>query len=74
MGSGGDLAGSWWADSVQLGTPGEPELHCVLFIIPDPYPEDGKGPITFKNSTEPIPEEMEIQNCFGAARCLPTGE
>lgn len=36
MGSGGELAGSWWADSVQLGTPGEPELHCVLFIIPDP--------------------------------------
>lgn len=35
MGSGGDLAGSC-ADSVQLGTSGEPELHCVLFIIPDP--------------------------------------
>jgi hypothetical protein len=36
MGSGGDLAGSWWTDSVQLGTLGEPELHCVLLTVPDP--------------------------------------
>lgn len=37
MGSRGDLAGSWWVDrDTQLGTSGEPELHCILFAIPDP--------------------------------------
>lgn len=30
-----------------------------------PPPRMGKDLVTFKTSTESIPEEMEIQNCYG---------
>lgn len=73
MGSGGDLAGSCGQIVAQLGTTREPELHCVLFIIPDPSPEDGKGPITFKNPLNPSQRKWKFRIVFGTAQCLPVG-